>query len=69
MTPREIKAQLMSMYPGYRFEIKDKVVTCEYSLLVFRDRKHLGTLDTAKNTSLDQFWATVKEWMLDIMRK
>lgn len=67
-TMQEIRAQLTSMYIGYRFEIKDRVQTDEYCILIFKERKHLGTLEIAKNTPMNQFWEVIKAYMLTLMR-
>ncbi len=65
----ELKAQLKSMYPGYRFEIKSRPQTSDYCILVFKEHKTLSTLEIATNTPMNQFWEVVKGWMNSVLKQ
>ncbi len=66
---QELKAQLTSMYPGYRFEIKPNAATLAYNILVFKERKTLDILSISSGTPMNEVWDKIIAWMKTVLRK
>jgi hypothetical protein len=64
----EIKAELKTMYPGYRYDMKAIPATYSYSLTVFKGQDNISTLIFKAETPMTSFWEQVKDWMRPIIR-
>lgn len=64
----EIKAELKTMYPGYRYDMKAISSISSYSLTVFKGQDNLSTITVKADTPMPVFWDTVKNWMRPILR-
>ena len=64
----EIKAELRSMYPMFKFDMKPQQSTQSYSLIVFKGVERLGDMTINADTPMDVFWSRVREWMLQFIR-
>jgi hypothetical protein len=63
-----IKYKLRSIYPNYKFEIKQKAKERLIVINVFFKGKDLGYREFIPETSMDDFWATIREWMRTLIR-
>lgn len=63
----EIKHQLKSMYVQYNFRVNKNDRTEQFEVTVFHGTQNISTLKVDSNTPINNFWATVKEWMKPIL--
>ncbi len=62
-----IRAELRSMYPGYRFEMKAIPATYSYAVTVYKSQDNVSTLTVEAETPTNVFWERVIAWMRPIL--
>jgi hypothetical protein len=65
----DIKYKLRCLYPTYKFEVKHNPNEDLYYFTVFKNGYELGELTFAPETSMDDLWDTIREWMRGIIKK
>ncbi len=63
---RELKAEINSMYPGYRFDIVTNTSLNSYIVTAYKAHDNLSSITFIPETPLSEFWISIKKWMLTV---
>lgn len=64
----QIKTSLISMYPGYRFDVIANHSTRAYEVDVHKGKELISKLSVDSDTPQTEFWAQLQAWMKPILR-
>jgi hypothetical protein len=63
----QVKTSLISMYPGYRFDVIANHVTASYEIDVHKGKENISKISIPSDTPQNQFWQQVQKWMKPIL--
>jgi hypothetical protein len=63
----QIKTSLISMYPGYRFDVIANHITRTYEVDVHKGKENISKLVIDCETPESAFWEKIKKWMKPIL--